>query len=58
LLDEVAAHLDTVRRGELFDRLSQAGGQVWMTGTDRAFFAGLDVTAARFSLSDAKIEAG
>lgn len=55
LLDEVAAHLDTVRRGELFERLQEAGGQVWMTGTDRSFFAGLDAAVTRFSVSDAKI---
>src|SRR5690606_26993768 len=34
LLDEVAAHLDPRRRAALFDRLSAAGGQVWMTGTE------------------------
>ena len=39
LLDEVAAHLDPVRRGALFDRLS-GRGQVWMTGTERALFDG------------------
>lgn len=41
LLDEVAAHLDASRREALFDRLAQAGGQVWMTGTDAAPFAAL-----------------
>ncbi len=40
LLDEVAAHLDARRRAAMFDRLS-SGGQVWMTGTDRALFAGV-----------------
>ncbi|RYI98888.1 MAG: DNA replication/repair protein RecF, partial [Acetobacteraceae bacterium] len=32
LLDEVAAHLDPLRRAALFERLAGAG-QVWMTGT-------------------------
>lgn len=38
LLDEVAAHLDPVRREALFARLAGAG-QVWMTGTEPALFA-------------------
>lgn len=41
LLDEVAAHLDPIRRGALFERLAATGGQVWMTGTERALFDGL-----------------
>ena len=40
LLDEVAAHLDARRRDALFARL-EAGGQIWMTGTDAATFAGI-----------------
>jgi DNA replication and repair protein RecF len=39
LLDEVAAHLDPSRRAALFNRLSAAGGQSWMTGTEAALFA-------------------
>ena len=38
LLDEVAAHLDPSRRAALFARLADAGGQVWMTGTERSSF--------------------
>jgi DNA replication and repair protein RecF len=41
LLDEVAAHLDPRRRAALFERLEEAGGQVWMTGTEPALFAGV-----------------
>ncbi len=41
LLDEIAAHLDPLRRGVLYDRLSERTGQVWMTGTDRALFSGI-----------------
>jgi DNA replication and repair protein RecF len=41
LLDEVAAHLDSGRRMALFERLAAAGGQVWMTGTEPAAFAGI-----------------
>jgi len=39
LLDEVAAHLDPRRRTALFERLSRAGGQSWMTGTEPSLFA-------------------
>jgi DNA replication and repair protein RecF len=38
LLDEVAAHLDPLRRAALFERLS-GRGQVWMTGTEPALFS-------------------
>lgn len=41
LLDEVAAHLDPIRRAALFDRLAATGGQVWMTGTEQALFEGI-----------------
>ncbi|MGY6552219.1 MAG: DNA replication/repair protein RecF [Erythrobacter sp.] len=46
LLDEVAAHLDPVRRAELFRRLGQGRAQVWMTGTELAPFAEIADTAA------------
>ena len=38
LLDEVAAHLDPVRREALFARLREGGAQVWLTGTELAPF--------------------
>lgn len=56
LLDEVAAHLDTTRRGALFERLRSLGGQVWMTGTESGLFDGLG-EAARFSVSDGRLTA-
>ena len=40
LLDEVAAHLDPRRRAALFERLEAGGGQIWVTGTERALFEG------------------
>jgi len=43
LLDEVAAHLDPRRRLALFERL-EGRGQVWMTGTEPALFAGVTGT--------------
>jgi len=51
LLDEVAAHLDPLRRAALFDRLDGGGGQVWMTGTEDALFDGLPATASRFKVA-------
>ncbi|GAA4828175.1 DNA replication/repair protein RecF [Sphingosinicella ginsenosidimutans] len=48
LLDEVAAHLDPVRRGALFERLA-GKGQVWMTGTEPALFEGIGA-ATRIAL--------
>lgn len=51
LLDEVAAHLDPVRRHALFERLASTGGQVWMTGTESAPFADVIPTASHFHLN-------
>ena len=49
LLDEVAAHLDPLRRAALFERLA-SHGQVWMTGTEPALFAAIDAEATRIAL--------
>lgn len=38
LLDEVAAHLDPLRREALYARLAEARTQVWFTGTETAPF--------------------
>ncbi|MEZ5939347.1 MAG: DNA replication/repair protein RecF [Hyphomonadaceae bacterium] len=51
LLDEAAAHLDTVRRAALFDELSALGGQAWLTGTDRSLFDAFGDRAQRFEAS-------
>lgn len=50
LLDEVAAHLDPARRAVLFARLA-GHGQVWMTGTEDALFAGLGSDATHVRLT-------
>ena len=47
LLDEVAAHLDPLRRGALFDELITLGSQAWLTGTDIQAFSAL-ANRARF----------
>jgi DNA replication and repair protein RecF len=57
LLDEVAAHLDGIRRTELFAKLANGGGQVWMTGTDPELFAATGSNAQHFSVENAKIGA-
>jgi DNA replication and repair protein RecF len=46
LLDEIAAHLDPIRRDALYDRLRHSGAQVWMTGTEPAPFSGIEREAA------------
>ncbi len=38
LLDEVAAHLDPLRRAALFDEIEALGLQAFLTGTDEALF--------------------
>ena len=57
LLDEVAAHLDDARRHLLHDILLSLGGQVWLTGTDKALFGDLKGKAAFFEINDSRIQA-
>ena len=56
LLDEVAAHLDPVRRAALFDRLRAGKAQVWMTGTELAPFAEIEAEAAIWRVSGGAVE--
>ena len=55
LLDEVAAHLDPVRRVALFHELAKLGAQVWMTGADPAAFAGIGATGEVFDVDSGRI---
>jgi DNA replication and repair protein RecF len=41
LLDEIAAHLDPLRRAALFEEILALGSQAWMSGTDPEAFAAL-----------------
>lgn len=41
LLDDIAAHLDDVRRETLFEEIRFLGAQAWLTGTDSEPFAPL-----------------
>ncbi len=52
LLDEIAAHLDPLRRAALYERLAEAGAQVWMTGTELAPFEPLGADAAVWRVAD------
>lgn len=56
LLDEVAAHLDPLRRDALFERLSAGPAQVWITGTETAPFTALAGKAACWRVSDGNVE--
>jgi DNA replication and repair protein RecF len=55
LLDEVVAHLDETRRAALFDELVALGAQAWLTGTDRALFAGLRDRAQFLGVADGAV---
>lgn len=56
LLDEVAAHLDPVRRSELFRRLREGAAQVWMTGTETAPFDAILGEAAIWRVAGGGVE--
>ena len=56
LLDEVAAHLDPVRREALFARLD-GRGQVWMTATEVALFHGIGGSTRQFHVEAGTISA-
>ena len=56
LLDEVAAHLDPLRRVALFDRLRAGKAQVWLTGTELAPFEAIADEAAIWRVRDGTVE--
>ena len=56
LLDEVAAHLDPIRREALFTRLQAGAAQVWLTGTERAPFEAILDAAATWRVSGGEVE--
>ena len=56
LLDEVAAHLDPVRRSALFERLRSSGAQIWLTGTEPAPFADILGEAAHWHIVAGRAE--
>ncbi|MDF1585737.1 DNA replication/repair protein RecF [Marinimicrococcus flavescens] len=56
LLDEVAAHLDQQRRGELFEALHTLGAQCWLTGTEPSLFTGLRRRARFLHVHEATVD--
>ncbi|HEY7808634.1 MAG TPA: DNA replication/repair protein RecF [Croceibacterium sp.] len=56
LLDEVAAHLDPMRREALFERLRAGKAQVWLTGTERAPFEAILGEVATWRVSNGQVE--
>jgi DNA replication and repair protein RecF len=56
LLDEVAAHLDPVRRAALFERLRGGSAQVWLTGTELAPFEAIAEEAAVWRVNEGVAE--
>jgi DNA replication and repair protein RecF len=56
LLDEVAAHLDRVRRESLFAHLLDSGLQAWLAGADREPFAALAGRARFYAVGSGAIE--
>ncbi len=56
LLDEVAAHLDPIRRAALFERLRAMQAQVWLTGTEQAPFAEIAGEAAMWGVAGGQVE--
>jgi DNA replication and repair protein RecF len=56
LLDEIAAHLDHLRRAALFDEIAALGSQAWMTGTDMEAFSALVGRAKFHRVHDGLIE--
>lgn len=55
LLDEVAAHLDDVRRAALFEEIDSMGAQVFMTGTDASLFDSMRGRARFFTVKDSVV---
>ncbi|KMS53483.1 DNA repair protein RecF [Novosphingobium barchaimii LL02] len=55
LLDEVAAHLDPLRREALFERLRTGSAQVWLTGTEIAPFEAIAGEAAVWEVSSGAV---
>jgi DNA replication and repair protein RecF len=55
LLDEVAAHLDRLRRAALFDEIEALGLQAFLTGTDEALFNDLHGRAQGVAVDAGKL---
>jgi DNA replication and repair protein RecF len=58
LLDEIAAHLDPLRRAALFEEVVTLGSQAWMSGTDPDAFAALQNRAQFHRVEEGRVEPG
>lgn len=56
LLDEVAAHLDSIRRAALAEELIDLGTQIFMTGTDASLFSDFSGRAQSIEIKDGSLE--
>lgn len=56
LLDEIAAHLDGMRRAALFEEILALHAQAWITGTDLSLFDDLLPRADVFGVEESRIE--
>jgi len=57
LIDEAAAHLDSVRRAALFEELLANPGQAWLTGTDEGLFEAFGARAQHFEVREGHVYA-
>lgn len=57
LIDEAAAHLDSIRRAALFDELLANPGQAWLTGTDENLFEAFGARAQIFEVRGGELRA-
>jgi DNA replication and repair protein RecF len=57
LLDDIASHLDAVRRDALYEWLLAAGSQFWLSGTETALFSGLQGKAQFFHVQQNGVKA-
>lgn len=57
LLDDITAHLDSLRRSALFEEIKALGVQAWLTGTDVSDFKTLLPNAQHFNVENGKLSA-
>lgn len=56
LLDDIAAHLDDMRRAALFEEIRTLKVQAWLTGTNRAFFDELLPYAQHYQVESGRVQ--
>lgn len=56
LLDEIAAHLDEIKRANLFETIMKLGVQAWVTGTDASSFEALRGQVSAFQVQNSQFQ--